>query len=80
MLDGHKSGALDAGVVEGEVEPPKTFHGARHKRLHLFGLRNIGPHENGLAAGGLDQPHSLLTFIDAPAGDDYLGALRGKSQ
>src|SRR5882724_6807934 len=50
LVRGHASGAFDARIVEGEIQPPKLGHGLVHERLYISFPADVRFNEQRLPA------------------------------
>ncbi len=78
--DRHERRALDAGVVDGEVQPLPAADRRLKQRLHLLRHGDVGLDKMGFAALLLDQAHSLLAFSDAPGAQGHARSLGREGQ
>ena len=71
---------LDAGVVEGEVQPPERLDRLRQGRLHVLGPRHVAPHGDRPPALLLDQAGRLPVALLGHVGGHHAGPLAGERQ
>ena len=73
-----RAGLLDAGVVEGHVQPAEGVDRRVQGGLDVFGAGDVAAHGDGLAAGLLDQACRLGVGLLVDVGDHHAGALTGE--
>src|SRR5437660_4996363 len=71
---------FDAGVVEGEVQPPEHLNGLFQGRPHVLGPRHVAPDGERPAALLLDHANRLLVARLGHIGDHHAGPLAGERQ
>ncbi len=60
-------GPEDRGVVDEHVQPSRLLERAGEQRLHLPGIRQIGPHQPRVASPPPHLLHQLLRRLSRPA-------------
>ena len=79
-VDRHEHVALDAGVIDGEVERAEMPHGLCDHGLHVCAARDVGRHRQRGATGGLDQARRFSGCVLAAVGHHHPGSLGGERQ
>jgi len=80
-LLGDRAGvAFGASVVDGDVQPAKSFDRLRDKRAHFILTAHIGAHEFGHGAQGMQFPRQLQACIVMATRDNEVAAFACKGQ
>src|ERR1700745_172632 len=72
--------ALDASVVERDVQPTEGCNGLFDERDDVIFPGNVGLHKQGASIGRRDLPGDLLALGNAEAGDNDVRPFFGKRQ
>jgi hypothetical protein len=73
-------GLFDAGVVEGQIEPPELVDGRLKRRLHILRTRHVARDRESPSAGFFDQTGRFLVARVRDVGDHDAGALTREGQ
>jgi hypothetical protein len=71
---------LDAGIVEGQIEPAVRRHRVIHQRLNLSGNRNVRSPKAGCPADVADHRDYFLAALNVAISDNDLCSFASKRQ
>jgi hypothetical protein len=80
LLIGRQANAFNAGIVEGEIEPPQGRNRLIHEGFDIGYAAHICFHEQGFAAAVFNGFHRFATFIFASPRNDNLGSCHSQRQ